>query len=87
MDEQPEQPTGNPGNAGQNANFAEDEVNADMSSWYAPFKKVDNTQNAPNQPKSAKKSKAKSRPGLGFANQTAMLGSTQMQWTPEGSSH
>ena len=57
-----------------------------MSSWYAPFKKVENPAgNAANQPKAAKKAKSKARPGLGFANQTAMLGSTQMQWTPEGS--
>ena len=74
-------------------NFADDTVNADMSSWYAPFKKVDGKGQGPNpnvpgqqQPgKSAKKAKSgKQRPGLGFNNQTAMLGATQMQWTPDG---
>ena len=68
-------------------NFADDEVNADMSTWYAPFKKIDPKQPpaAAPQPKAAKKAKGgKARPGLGFSNQTAMLGTTQMQWTPDG---
>ena len=86
----PNAPTESGQNPGSSQNFADDTVNADMSSWYAPFKKVDGqakpNPNVPGQQpgKSAKKAKAgKQRPGLGF-NQTAMLGSTQMQWTPDG---
>ena len=68
---------------GEGGNFADD-VNPAMGSWYAPFKPLAKAEGTGEPPaKKAKKGKNKQRPGLGY-DQTAMLGSVQMQWTPEG---